>query len=183
MNVIANHGTKILGVIITLLGALDGVDPTVFGKYGTVITLIIGGVLTTLRGFQNTANAAPPAAGSTPPAPPTKQSGRAAFTLLATLFVLAAACAAIPTPQTFNQKLEVGYGTATAVLTTTDTLLKAGKLSSTVASNIESQDNNLKAALDIARTTYAANQTDGGNQLATALTALNALQNYLTGIH
>lgn len=121
----------------------------------------------------------------TNPAPP-KQSGR---TSIAPLFVIAAlalaACSmlGITQPTTFNEKLALGYGTATAVLTSTDTLLKAGKITSSVASNIESQDANLKAALDIAQATYASNQTDGGNQLATALTALNALSSYLATLH
>jgi hypothetical protein len=57
--------------------------------------------------------------------------------------------------------------------------LQAGKISSALAGNIESQDQTLKAALDIAATTYAANEADGGNLLATALTSLNALSTYL----
>jgi hypothetical protein len=86
----------------------------------------------------------------------------------------------LTTPNTFNQRLATGYGAATAVITTTDALLVAGKISSKVAQNIEAQDQNLKAALDIAAQVNTTNATDGGNQLQAALTALNALSQYLT---
>jgi len=100
---------------------------------------------------------------------------------LIALCVLLAGCSSLglATPQTFNQKLAVGYGAATAILTTTDTLLNQGKISSKVAQNIASQDQNLKAALDISAQVEATNATDGGNQLTAALTALNALSSYL----
>ncbi len=98
------------------------------------------------------------------------------------LCVLLASCSSLglSTPQTFNQKLAVGYGAATAILTTTDTLLNQGKIGSKVAQNIATQDTNLKAALDIAASVEATNAVDGGNQLTAALTALNALSAYLS---
>jgi len=100
---------------------------------------------------------------------------------LIALCVLLTGCSSLglATPQTFNQKLAVGYGAATAILTTTDTLLNQGKISSKVAQNIASQDQNLKAALDISAQVEVTNATDGGNQLTAALTALNALSSYL----
>lgn len=90
-------------------------------------------------------------------------------------------CAALglATPKTFNQQLATGYGSATVVIQTTDTLLKDGKISSQDAQNVEIQADNLKAALDIARQTYATDQATAGNKLAAALTALQALTTYL----
>lgn len=103
-----------------------------------------------------------------------------ALALIPVLFILSA-CAALglATPKTFNQQLATGYGTATAILQTTDTLLKDGKIKSVDAQNVEIQTDNLKIALDIARQTYATDQATAGNKLAAALTALQALTTYL----
>lgn len=92
------------------------------------------------------------------------------------------ACAALglTKPTTFNQQLATGYGAATSVLQTADTLLKDGKISSTDAKNVETQADNLKAALDIARQTYATDQATAGNKLAATLTAIQALTQYLS---
>lgn len=100
---------------------------------------------------------------------------------LIAVLLLMAGCAALglATPKTFNQQLATGYGTATVVLQTADTLLKDGKIDSKDASNVEIQADNLRAALDIARQTYATDQKTAGNKLSAALTALQALTTYL----
>ena len=92
------------------------------------------------------------------------------------------ACAALglTKPTTFNQQIATGYGAATSVLQTADTLLKAGKISSNDAANVEVQADNLKAGLDIARQTYATDQATAGNKLAATLTAIQALTQYLS---
>lgn len=81
--------------------------------------------------------------------------------------------------KTFNEKYATGVAAATAALTTTDQLLKAGKLTPRDASNIERQVDNVKEALDLAKQINATDQTTGGNKLASALTALQGISTYL----
>jgi len=120
---------------------------------------------------------------SAPPSPTQKGFARvdqmSALACVAALIAAGCSSLGLATATTFNEKLAVGYESDTAIVTSTDTLLKAGKITAQVASNIEAQCNNLKAALDIANTVEMTNATDGGNQLAAALTALNALSSYL----
>lgn len=59
MSLIANHGTKIIGVLIIIFGAIAAADPGTLGKYGPAIVMIAGGLLTVLRGFQNSAAVTP----------------------------------------------------------------------------------------------------------------------------
>lgn len=99
--------------------------------------------------------------------------------IVAALVLSACQVLGLATPKTFNQQLATGYGTATVVLQTADTLLKDGKITSQDATNVEIQADNLKTALDIARQTYATDQATAGNKLAAALTALQALTTYL----
>ncbi len=82
--------------------------------------------------------------------------------------------------QTFNEKLAAGYGAVQAIATTTDSLLKAGKITPKVAANISNQDQNLLAALNIASSVEATNVADGGNLLTTAVASITALTTYLT---
>lgn len=57
MNFLRENGTKILGVIVTLLGSLLLLTPdelsAIFGEHAPRVGVIIGGLLTILRGFQN----------------------------------------------------------------------------------------------------------------------------------
>lgn len=96
--------------------------------------------------------------------------------------IVACTTLGVPSPQTFNQKLAAAYTADTAVLTTVTTLGEGGKLSRPDAMNIEKQADNVKEALDIARTVYATDQAGGGNKLAAAITTLTALQTYLQGV-
>lgn len=61
MNPLPNHGTKILGVVITALGVVVAASPdmltNLFGQYAPGIAVAASGLLTILRGFQNTTNA------------------------------------------------------------------------------------------------------------------------------
>jgi hypothetical protein len=93
--------------------------------------------------------------------------------------LIATACTLFPA-KTFNEKYATGVSTATAALNTTDQLLRAGKLSAKDAKNVEKQIDNVKEALDLARETYATDETTGGNKLASALTALQGVSTYLT---
>ena len=97
------------------------------------------------------------------------------------LVILLSGCASLglPTAKTFNEKLAAAYGGITVVLQTDATLLQAGTITKVDAQNIETQADNVKAALDISREIYATDQTTGGNKLASAITALGALNTYL----
>lgn len=73
MRLWADHGTKILGVIIALLGSLTLLTPdqlqAIFGEDGPRIAVTIAGLLTVLRGFQNTVTQ-----GKTDTLPPPKET-------------------------------------------------------------------------------------------------------------
>lgn len=60
MNFLRDHGTKLLGGLTTAVGVLGTVDPAVLndalGQKGVSYLAGIAGILTILRGFQNTAN-------------------------------------------------------------------------------------------------------------------------------
>ena len=56
MSVIANHGTKLIGAAITICGIVAAADPKLMGQYGPAIVMIAGGIVTVLRGVQNSAN-------------------------------------------------------------------------------------------------------------------------------
>jgi len=66
-----SSGTKILGILITILGVLVGLDATtqleLFGSAAQAVMTTAAGLLTILRGFVNTANIkATMATGGTP---------------------------------------------------------------------------------------------------------------------
>ena len=102
-------------------------------------------------------------------------------TILYSTLLSLSACASlgVPTPTTFNEKLGVAYAADDAVIQTVDALYTGGKLSAADAKNVEAQADNVKEALDLARTVYATDQVTGGNKLAAAITALGAIQTYL----
>jgi hypothetical protein len=101
--------------------------------------------------------------------------------LLIPLLLTLASCSTlgVPSASTFNEKWAAAVQADTAVVQTTTTLLAADKIKADDAKNVEAQADNVKAALDIARTTYATDQTGGTTKLQSALTALTALQTYL----
>jgi hypothetical protein len=95
---------------------------------------------------------------------------------------LLVACAALglPTAETFNEKLAVGYGTVTAIRQSATTLVLAGKLTPDDAQNVQIQADTFRAALDVARAAYRAGDTAGATtKLDTTATALRALKAYL----
>lgn len=51
------HGTKILGTVVTVIGAISVMSPeqvaALFGDRGPAVMMTIGGILTILRGLQN----------------------------------------------------------------------------------------------------------------------------------
>jgi len=100
---------------------------------------------------------------------------------LALTFLPACAQLGLPTAQTFDQKLAVSYSTVTAARNSAVTLLSAGKITSDDAQNVQTQCDNIRSALDLARVAYKAGDTTTANtKLDTTITALTALQAYLT---
>lgn len=63
MSLFSDHGTKLLGSVTALVGALGAVDPTVLtgaiGQKGVAGLTALAGILTILRGFSNSANQQP----------------------------------------------------------------------------------------------------------------------------
>ncbi len=98
------------------------------------------------------------------------------------LLTLAAGCAAlgIQAPQTFNEKLAVGYTSVTSIRQAATTLLTSAKITPDDAQNVQNQADNARMALDIARATFKTGDTTGAQtKLDTTITALTALQSYL----
>jgi hypothetical protein len=143
--------------------------------------LLVGAVVGAAHWVHDKVNPAKPA--PLPP-PASKAAGFVRWEGLVTVFalaVVAVGCTALGITKslTFNEKLAAGYQADTAVITATDQLLVAGKITKADANNVEAQANNLKAALDIASQVEATDVTTGGNKLAAALTALQALTSYV----
>jgi hypothetical protein len=63
-DVFKDHGTKLLGGLTTVIGAIGSIDPAVlqsiFGTNGMAYFTTFAGILTVLRGFQNTKTQGPP---------------------------------------------------------------------------------------------------------------------------
>jgi len=106
------------------------------------------------------------------------------LSLLTVLISLMVACSTlgVPSPTTFNSKVEVGYVTAETLANTTTVLYNGGKLSKADAQNILDQVVNVKAGLDIARSVHDTSPELGDSKLAAALVALRALQTYIGGV-
>lgn len=86
----------------------------------------------------------------------------------------------LTTPQNFDQKLAYGYAGVTTALNTVTSATNAGQLSSVQATNANTLILNAKAILDTARADETSNLTAAQNDLTLALTAMAAVQSYLT---
>lgn len=100
---------------------------------------------------------------------------------VAIALVLVQACSSLglPTAQTFNERLAVGYGTVTQVRQTATQLVVAKKLGSADAQNVQTQADNARAGLDIARDLSKSDLPAANNRLQMATQVLTALQSYL----
>jgi len=99
---------------------------------------------------------------------------------IAALFALNACTAfGVRSPETFNERLAVGYVTVTTVRTTALSLLQSRQISVEDAENVQAQADNARAGLDIAVTLSGTDVTAAENRLAVSLTVLSALQSYL----
>lgn len=97
------------------------------------------------------------------------------------VMVLLVACTAlgVPSPDTFNEKAAVALGTVTQVRATTLQLLQAKKITADDAQHVQSQADNARAGIDIARGLSKTDLTAAGNKLAMATAVLTAAQAYL----
>ncbi|MES1993180.1 MAG: hypothetical protein V4457_06145 [Pseudomonadota bacterium] len=103
------------------------------------------------------------------------------LTLFAFALVLTG-CASLGTEKadTFKTQLAYAEGIHSAVVDATTSSVNAGTLSSADAETVGKGADNAQLILVSAKTAYAAGDTAGANaKLATALTALQALQDYL----
>ncbi len=102
--------------------------------------------------------------------------------ILAAVVLGLAGCASLglATPQTLDQRLAYGYAGVTAALNTITTAVEAGQLTSEQATTANQMVINVKVGLDTARSLEATNATSAQNDLQLALTALTAVQTYLT---
>jgi hypothetical protein len=106
---------------------------------------------------------------------------RNAFTLFAFAIVLSACANMGNEPaQTFPQRLAYAVGVHTAILQATTSSLTAGTITSGVAETVLAQADAANVALDAAKVAYdAGDLTTANGKLVLALTALQALQDYL----
>jgi hypothetical protein len=102
-----------------------------------------------------------------------------AIGLLAVIAALLVACASLPAPETFNERLAAGYSSVTAARTTATTLLEQKRITGQDAMNVQAQADIARQALDIARATHRIDAVAGDAKLTAAVTTLTALQAYL----
>jgi hypothetical protein len=104
---------------------------------------------------------------------------RATFATWALLALLGCSVFGVPAPETFSERLAVGYATVTTARNTAATLVSEGSLSAEDGENVLEQTDNARAGLDIARK-ISATDPDGANaRLTSILVGLEALQAYL----
>lgn len=101
---------------------------------------------------------------------------------LVVLVLLVAACGALglPSPETFNQKLAVGYATVTQVRATALELGKAKRMEVEDVLNVNTQADVARAGLDIARKVAVTDLVAADAKLTAVHTGLVALQTYLS---
>lgn len=97
------------------------------------------------------------------------------------LLFVAAGCAqlGLAAPETFNQKLAVGYATVTQVRETATSLLVAQKIGSKDAENVQASADVARVGLDTARTMAAVDPTAANAKVDAIRTGLTALSAYL----
>lgn len=96
--------------------------------------------------------------------------------------LMLAGCAqlGLPTADTLNQRLAVGYGTVTQIATTTSQLLAAKKITADDAQNVHTQATTAKAGLDIAKSLVSTSPAAAQTKLEATLVVLQAMQTYLS---
>lgn len=188
MNPLPTNGTKYLGAVITVLGLITGTYHDAIIQWATSLglqrwllpaMLILSGILTTLRGFQNSANASAQAAA--PPTVPTANPKSYFLWLtlpLAAMLLSVHGCASAPsTTQTFD---EIAKSVAVVIDGTDNTIasLAASKtISSAQAQAALDISNKVLAAVTLANTAYSAGDLPTANaKIAAASAAIVAAQ-------
>ena len=110
---------------------------------------------------------------------PTRLSLVIVYTCILSILLVSCAQVGMPVPQTFNQRLAVGYSTVTAVRSTAFTLLEGGYITVENAQSVQDQADKAREGLDIAANVVATNPVEASNRLTASLVVLNALQTYL----
>lgn len=188
----------------TIIAALVGGPLVVLlAKYGLTLTpdqqtALVGGVMTLLMVAmrfltktpvggqksplpQNPANVTAAAVESSPAV--NKSAGFARVPLLASIAItVLAGCSllGVPVPKTLNERVSAAYISVTTVRQETLSLLQAGKLTKTDAQNIETQADNARSGIDIAKQLDITNPAQASDRLTAALSVLQALETYLT---
>ena len=99
------------------------------------------------------------------------------FTLgLAIMLLQACAALGVPKPESFPERLAAGYVTVTANRQLNTALLGAGILSARDGKNVQDQNDNARAGLDVAATLGGAAAED---KLASTLRIVDELKKYL----
>lgn len=104
------------------------------------------------------------------------------FAAVALLVLCACSSLGLPTAKTFNERLAVGYGTVTTVRQETGTLLSGNRIKAEDAQNVQTQADNARTGLDLARAVSPTDPTGAETKLTQALQVLQALQTYLAGL-
>jgi hypothetical protein len=174
MKWLGTHILWLLGLIQLLLACFSGATD-LFSPRVLQFIVFFGGLITALIGYVKT----------NPPdtLPPPSVKAHWCVTVLALLIalpMLGCQSLGLTTPQTFDQKLAYGYAGVTTALNTVTTALSAGQLSSAQATQANSLVLQAKVILDTARSEEGTNLSSAQNDLTLALTAMNAVETYLT---
>lgn len=102
------------------------------------------------------------------------------LSLVLVSFLSGCAALGLPTADSFNERLAVGYMTVTTVRATTATLLNAKKLTAEDGDNVLKSTDAARAGLDVARTLSKVDMKAADSKLTMIRTTLTALQAYLT---
>lgn len=107
---------------------------------------------------------------------------RLAVIPLSVILSLMIGCASIglPVPETFNQKLIVGYSTVTAIRTTNAMLLDASAITADDGENVSKAADVARTGLDVARALSRTDMTAAEGKLTAVRTTIAALSAYLS---
>lgn len=94
-------------------------------------------------------------------------------------FLPACAQLGLETPETFADKLAVGYGSVTTARATAKTLVSQKVITPDDAQNVQDQADNFRAGLDIARKIQTTDPTTAAAKLNAVTLGLAALTDYL----
>jgi hypothetical protein len=192
MNPLPLNGTKYLGGVMIFLGGLlvnqDILALLNAWKYGPAVLVILSGLLTMLRGFQNSANNTAMAA-APPPLAPAQSANQAVMKALWLLLLalplslMLPGCATTPSQTTtFEQIADTAAGLDDTAVKTADSLLLAHVITTVQLRNLVAVTDKIAAAINVARASFnAGNSADAATAIAKVSTELLAAQACLAG--